>query len=821
MPKQGSEGQVLCYDPCSLVSGLMRQPAQRSMLWGMGILAATWVLLELLTFRLSAAAVSRELAILGSVVTPAAGGLTAVIVSWRSAHLDPARLPRRAAHLAALGGALVALGAIGFTWASQEIARESGYGGWLHAGVALAAALLGPMVLAASAAVALRRLAAIPGRALFAMGLGGALGAFFVPVMFATVGGARGQICIGLAAATAAYAFGRAAGKEPAHKPRWSFIATLPLVVASLVSGDYGEPWMKVRTDIGRRSKVDHTVWTEQGVFTSSSVTKSKARLGVDRKRTVPYGEKRKNGRKPRFVVYDLPFILNAAKKDRGSALAIGPGAGRHADAAVAYGHPYVDAIEVDARVVNELLYDRYHTVTGGLYHDENVVRFSVGDGRGSLRRLPRDYEHIMLMSQLAVDQASPRMIPARERLLTVEGVKELLGHLREDGTVFLMTPEVGRPRALRTAMAALPDPAAADDHIFACTRLDHVYILVAKSPLKKHTQQQLNKKCKRAKGTVAYPFEEVRRGRRDHDRLVDERADKLAELEAAMPAYDNRPFLESAPSPSVLGAEAMSALSALRPMPHLPPTPRKGVEPKHTYVAPPSLIGLSAAAAVVAILLLILALAVPGGRQGAPWSLRLSFPCFGAALAISMFALVDALVGMMGTGLAAWSLVIPLGLAGVGSGRLCADTLAADPVRLRKGLQVGLGVGALWLLLMLATVPALASFEEASSITQALITMALAVITGGLLGFPFALGLRLLAAGDRAWVSWAWGTHLAGWGAGGAMALVLVQYLGVRNLWLVGLADFMLGGVLMMVAAVRARASVRDGNRTTLAAAE
>src|SRR5690606_39006480 len=131
----------------------MTQPAYRSMLCGVGLLASALVLLELLTFRLCAAAIGQPVAVFAGLAMPAVSGLAAAALGERGGDLSSNALARRAAHLAIVGGAFVVLGAIGMTWASQEVARANGYGNWHHVVVALASFLLGPMFLSAAAAV--------------------------------------------------------------------------------------------------------------------------------------------------------------------------------------------------------------------------------------------------------------------------------------------------------------------------------------------------------------------------------------------------------------------------------------------------------------------------------------------------------------------------------------------------------------------------------------------------------------------------------------------------------------------------------------------
>jgi hypothetical protein len=75
-------------------------------------------------------------------------------------------------------------------------------------------------------------------------------------------------------------------------------------------------------------------------------------------------------------------------------------------------------------------------------------------------------------------------------------------------------------------------------------------------------------------------------------------------------------------------------------------------------------------------------------------------------------------------------------------------------------------------------------------------------LITGWLLGSPLAAGLRLVGEWDPATVTWCWGANLSGWAVGGALATLMVYYVGVAKLWPMGLASFAIGAVLLAVSA-------------------
>jgi hypothetical protein len=100
-----------------------------------------------------------------------------------------------------------------------------------------------------------------------------------------------------------------------------------------------------------------------------------------------------------------------------------------------------------------------------------------------------------------------------------------------------------------------------------------------------------------------------------------------------------------------------------------------------------------------------VLGLAMPIRRrataQRAPFALLAAFPLFGAALALCLFTLGDALLRAAGNAAHGWLLVVPLGIAGAGSGRLWADALPADERAARRRLHLALAAGVVWIGIM------------------------------------------------------------------------------------------------------------------------
>lgn len=781
----------------------MTRSEYRKLLWGVGLLGGATLLLELLSFRLQAAAIGHGFALFVGLTAPAFAALGAMVVARRSAATSDARLDRSAAHLTALGGAFAVFAVISLTLVSQRIARAGGDAEMWQVALGLLSGWLPALFAGGAVGAVMRRGARWIGRFAAALAFGAAIACLAAPGLLELGGAPRLAIGNGLLFGVAALLFA-SSGRQA--KPHTAVIWTLPLAVVALIAGDVGAPWLKMRFDLGRRSRIDHTIWSPQGLIAVHKVKRDRTKLQIDRGPEVPLAEEREPKRKPSFLPQDLVYLTSLGAK--GPVLVIGSAGGREVAAAMAYEHPRVDVVELHASFVNELLLDRYATITGHVLHHQHIVTPHIGDGRADLSRLPRDYQHVVVTGHGNFDQSAPRLLTGHERLYTREAIATYLDRLRADGTLLLRAPKEGLPALIAGASTALGlTPEAARRHLLACSSDEDVVLLVHLGARDARRQHNLDKRCKRSRLTVDYPLTKPPKRRAKDVAKEAERQDKLARLEAGQPASDDRPYLTAAPTLDELKGQTWASLRALRPELANGATKKKakkGQEAEPAEPPPPKMtvIGTATAGAIVALLLLLIGLVVPpprsGSVRGPSLSLRLAFPLFGVALATGLFALSDQLLRVVGDAAYAWTLVIPLGLVGMGAGRLWADTITT--VRLRRAAGLGLAVGLGWLILIggsHATVQGMGIAGEAPRLT---LTMFLLFITGAVLGWPLAAGLRLVAAVDRAPVTWCWGAHFGGWALGGALAALLVPYLGVTGLYIVAFGSFGLGALGMML---------------------
>jgi hypothetical protein len=769
-------------------------------------LAAGMLLLEVLAFRLCAATLGHGFAAFVGILLPAAAAFGAATLGRRSPTRSVARMARSAAHLAAFGGGCMVAGAIALTWASQSLATAADEGSSIQVIVVLTGWLLPAMLLGASLALCLRIGVPIVGRLGFAEALGAAVASLLLPFVL-SIGAPRAALGSGFILTLAAFALGYVGRSK---KPRWATIATLPLAVASLLAGDFGAPWMKVRMDEGRRSKIEITHWTPQGALGVQKIERGKARFQYDRSPVMRLAAKPKGATKPRFFGEDLLYFLN--EKAEGPVLVVGSRGGRALAVALAYGHKRVDGIALEGAFLNRVLSDeKYASITGNLLADERL-RFHIGDGRKLPDALAAGYQRIVLHGYALPQQIGPRLLMAHDRLFTRESIRRLLERLQPQGALLIRVPRPKLSSVMSTAAEAVGGEARhARQHLFSCASNATAIVVAHRERLDPRQVQNLTKRCKKSRLTVEYPLSEPRRGHRQTDDLKKQRDAALAELWAGGVATDNLPFSTTAPKLAELRAETLGALRALQPR----RAAAKSVDrvktdgadkTKEAVEAPPPKMtpwGIAAAGLGMSLLVLLITLLIPPGkpapgRPAAPLALRLSFPAFGAALALCLFALTDKLLVALGGPAIAWSVLIPMALIGVGSGRLWVDTLRLTS--LWRAPLMALMFGVVWLVGMEVGGSRAIDVLAGSGALPLTLVFPMLLVSGALLGAPLSWGLRLVGSVQPAAITACWSTHHAGWALGGAAAALGVFYLGIGRILPLGIMVYALGAMLFVV---------------------
>lgn len=802
----------------------MTRVEHRTLLFGIAVLAAAMVLLELYGFRLSSAGIGEGVAIVVGFLAPCAAALGAALGVRRARRGGPEAIARAAAHAATIAGAFTAGALIALTWVSQSVAHDKGEGEPLHVVVAIGAWVLPALFCGAALGLAWQCGAVVLGRVAFAEALGGVLACMLVPPSL-QLGAPRAALATAALLSMAAFCF---AYVGRSVRPRWAMMTTLPLAVAALLAGDFGAPWITVKSDLGPRGRVTRQLWTDQGMIAVDQPARGKTQVRIDRGAIVTMEKIDDDGNGPTRTAWrDLLDV--DTERVKGPALVINSIGLREVGLALASGHDPVDMVQLDETVLNDLmLAAEYAVVTHDAVADARV-RAHVGDGRALLRTLGRQYQRVAVMGDGRYTQSAPRLLMDKHRLFTIDAIRDYLGLLEPDrGRLLLSTPRERLPSVLVALVAALGgDRDRAFGRLVVCTKENISVLLLDPKPLGPPRQKELMKHCKSKAAALEYPYESAA-GKRDADRWERERNARIEQLLDGEAATDDRPFVHAPAHAADIVAFAIESLRALEPVPSdasgFPVKPKQDTgeakgEVTGEQIGPPTLhvSALSAllAAGAAAVLLLVF-LAAPRRRwqaQGVSVSLTLSIPCLGVAMALALFSATDTVLGVLGDAAYGWSLLIPVAFVGTGGGRLLADTVAGRA--LRSKLLALMVVGLLWLTVLYAALPLVAP-AATGRVGVALVLALLGVgLTAALVGAPLAWMLRHAAGFDsRAMTSglacWGWGAHQAGWALGGVLAALLVQYVGVSRLLLAAAVAYAFALALFVAGTHRAAALPR-----------
>ncbi|MGO9272956.1 MAG: hypothetical protein ACLQOO_22420 [Terriglobia bacterium] len=150
------------------------------------------------------------------------------------------------------------------------------------------------------------------------------------------------------------------------------------------------------------------------------------------------------------------PSVANILRP-RGDYAIIGPGGGVDVVRAVANGSTNVTGIEINSIIADTVMRGRYAAYTFGLYNLPQV-HIVVSDGRSFIRSSRDRYDVVeMTLVDTWASTAAGAFALSESNLYTTEAFEEYFRHLRDDGLVAVTRWEFARPReALRVVSVAL-----------------------------------------------------------------------------------------------------------------------------------------------------------------------------------------------------------------------------------------------------------------------------------------------------------------------------------------------------------------------------
>ncbi|MCC6527346.1 MAG: hypothetical protein IT373_32150 [Polyangiaceae bacterium] len=716
--------------------------------------------MELLAYRLNAAALGLPSAVLGALVAPAAMGLGAVALASRRA--DPVRRLRAVAYTASGAGMAWVAALVTLVWqahqpASAHLAAWQGYLvlGALSVGFCLAGAALGGLYRAG--ALALGRFGA-------AEALGGVVAALAVPGALA-LGAPRAALLLALAFGLVALVLARGSGA------RWSVLATQPLAILALFAGDFGAPWLKIRLEVTpKQGAVDVQVWTDTGFVTVLKPTRGAAQLTVDGSEALEVTAA--GGKRPAAKPVDILYALEG--RTDASVLVVGSAGGREVAAALANGYAAVHAAERNAGLLRLLLAPGRPPIA----LREGAVTTELASG--APRRAPPDVRHVVVVDAVRFATAPPRLLGWSDRGLGEHALRGYLAHTADDGVLVLSV----RPDALAATTAAarsaldLPE-AEADKHLFVCSAPEgDAALVVSPGDISRGGLAKLRNFC-----------------RKNHFTTLESGTLEPAEHRVS----EDRPFVDGLPGIGELARRALDELG--RPVSDPPDPKASRLEDREVPL------GALFAGLLVTLVVALVGAVVPPPRGEAPGGLgvkarrmgllaRLALLTLGAALGLAQLVVGEHALRLLGHTSYAWGVVVPVWLVGVAAGRLAHAESARRP---RLALGVGAALGVAFLVAVALLAPRWSAVESLSLAARAAVVLGLALAGGAFVGGP-AFGV-LAHAAEPAARGHGWGLALLGWAAGAAAAALGVRAAGMSGLLFAAAAVLAVGAALGAVA--------------------
>jgi len=151
------------------------------------------------------------------------------------------------------------------------------------------------------------------------------------------------------------------------------------------------------------------------------------------------------------------PPALANVLRPHGAFAIIGPGGGVDVLRAVANGSPSVTGIEINPIIATTIMRERYADYSQHLY-DRADVHIHVTDGRSYLRSTPQRFDVVqMTLVDTWASTAAGAFALSENSLYTVEAFREYFDHLQPDGMIAITRWEFRHPReALRVVAVAM-----------------------------------------------------------------------------------------------------------------------------------------------------------------------------------------------------------------------------------------------------------------------------------------------------------------------------------------------------------------------------
>jgi spermidine synthase len=502
------------------------------------------------------------------------------------------------------------------------------------------------------------------------------------------------------------------------------------------------------------------------------------------------------------YLRYELTSLAYHLTAPGFSALVIGPGGGRDLASALVFGAGRVDGVEINPIIAHDVMLDRFHEFSGGIYTHPKV-RIAVDDGRSFVRRSGTRYDVIQasLVDTWAATAAGAYTL-TENTLYTVEAFDDYLDHLTDDGVLTITRWVFDGLRLVSLAQAACESRGWDARSRLAVVQHDRVAtFLLKRSPFTPADVEKLRSLAARLQFRILYVpgmeadalTEEMQRERvegtavADYARLItaDDRERFLeAHPQDIRPTTDDRPFFfhttklehqfEVAFGRSMLFGNGLSALLTL--------------------------MGISGA---LVALFVVAPLAVAGGtRPGRSLTWLAYFGALGAGFMLIEVAILQRFVLLLGHPV--YSLTVTLFSLLLGTGLGAAWSRRLVDRRLPATIALALvAVSVLAVFCTAAITPLITWAIPFSRAARIAVAVGALVPVGLVLGVPMPAGIRLLSARAPQMLTWAWGMNGAFSVVGATLAIFIAMNWGFRVTLLAASATYLIG-LLALIVSVR-----------------
>ncbi len=489
--------------------------------------------------------------------------------------------------------------------------------------------------------------------------------------------------------------------------------------------------------------------------------------------------------------VLNAPSATANVLRPGGEFAIIGPGGGVDVLRALATGSR-VTAIEINDTIANTIMRDRFADYSKRLYFRPEV-RLHVNDGRSFIRHSQERYDVVQmtLVDTWAATSAGAFAL-SENNLYTVEAFREYFEHLKPDGMIAVTRWEFRRPReALRVVSQAM----VALGRLEVRDSTGH-FLVVGAAPLNEDgvAVTVLAKRSPFSAGEVAA----VRRHLTAYPRMTLLYAPGAAQKNAfadliqsgdpagfarnyaynVAPVTDDDPFFFFTLKTSDIVRRMAEQQTSIDWKVNL------GVA---------VLVMLLAISALAVLLFLIVPLALHSGARGQSALRLLYFVAIGLGYILVEIAFVQRFVLFLGHPTYALTVVVFLMLLASGAGSVVTRRWLPEPRRVRVALAAVVAATLLYLWLLPRMLTALVGLPVAAKL---LLSAALLLPLGFVMGMPFPSGLRALAGSGERTIEWAFAMNAAASVLGSVLAVTIAVHYGLGGTLAAGAAAYAVAAI-------------------------